>query len=190
MTSTTVGPRIDRVADRLVVALALGPALGRDDGSPSSTKTLDDEHRLVEQAAAVAAQVEHQALGALAVEALDRLAQLAVRALAEGREANVGDLCGRPTRRISPSTAGTRTSARSTDDLARARRRAAGSDPQLDLGSRRALDPRGRDVGGDAGDRLAVDGDDQVALLDPGALGGRVGEHARDPQPARRPRSR
>ena len=34
------------------------------------------------------------------------------------------------------------------------------------------------------GDRVAVDGDDQVARLDPGPLGGRAGDHARHPQAA------
>ncbi len=62
---------LERVADRLVGGLPLGAALGRDDRALVDEHARG-EHRLVEQPAAVAAQVEDQALGALAVQALDR----------------------------------------------------------------------------------------------------------------------
>ncbi len=84
------------------------------------------EHRLVEQAAAVAAQVEHEALGAAAVEALDLLAQLAVGALAEGGEPHVADLLAVDVAADRPRTAGTRTSARSSVERRGACRRRPG----------------------------------------------------------------
>ena len=59
---------------------------------PSGMKMLEIEHGLVEQAAAVVAQVEHDALRALGEQLVDRLADLAVRAGGEAGEPDVGDL--------------------------------------------------------------------------------------------------
>ena len=106
-----------------------------------------------------------------AVEPLDLVAKLAVGALAEGREARRRRSCCRRRRSILPVTAGTRRRRARASTLPAPRRSPASttvSSTSVPAGPLiRAVD----DVGGDAGDRLAVDGDDQVAVLDPGLLG-------------------
>ena len=73
--------RRQRIADGVVDLVALRAAVGGDHALALLEEEARGEHRLVQQAAAVAAQVEHQPLGALAVEPLDRMGQLAVGAL-------------------------------------------------------------------------------------------------------------
>ena len=60
----------------------------------------------------------------------------------------------------------------------------AGDDRERDLGARAALDQRGRLLRRLAGDRLAVDGGDHVALAQPAGLGRGVVEDGQDAQPA------
>ena len=82
---------IDRAAGRLERLLGAGAPLDRHDRA----RLLEDrggQDRLVEEAAAVAAEVEHDPLGAVGEQAVDRLAELAVGAAAEGEELDVGDL--------------------------------------------------------------------------------------------------
>ena len=57
--------RRDRVADRVVDRAPLGPRVGGDD-RPVLDEDAAAEHRLLEQAAAVVAQIQDQALGPLA----------------------------------------------------------------------------------------------------------------------------
>ena len=81
LTSTTTGSfGVDRVARRLEGARrrASGPRV--ETIVPVGDEDRGDEDRLVEQAAAVVAQVEHDAGGALLEQLADRRADLAVRA--------------------------------------------------------------------------------------------------------------
>ena len=164
--------------------------------SPLGRNRLAGQHGLVQQPAAVASQIEHQALGA-AVDTDARASTGARRApRPEARVSDVGDLARRPRAGSRPERPGP------------APRRARGRtlrvpppEPETTrsstCGPRRALDARRGDLCRDARQRAAVHGDDQIALLDPGALGRRAREDARHPQPAldagdgqaRRPRS-
>ena len=121
----------------------------------------------------------------LAVEPLDLVAQLAVGALAEGVRSGRRRPCRRRRRAgSSPSTAGTRTSARSSVELARLADPSAGTTRSSTSVPARALDlARSRPPRRRRRSTCPSTRDDQVALLDPGPLGGRVGKHARHPQP-------
>ena len=59
---TTSGRRRQVAADGLVDAVALGARVGRDDDLVLGQEDAGAQHRLVEQAAGVAAQVEHDPL--------------------------------------------------------------------------------------------------------------------------------
>ena len=104
---------VDRVARRLEHALRARAPVGRDDRAVGD-EDARDQHRLVQQPAAVVAQVEHDALRALVQQVVDRLAHLAVRAGREAGEPHVRDL--RPPALVAsrPRPTGTSTRARSS----------------------------------------------------------------------------
>ena len=66
-----------------LVVLPLRAAAGRDHQGPLLHELLGDAHRLVEQAAGIGAQVEHQAGGAVGLEPIERGAHLGARGLGE-----------------------------------------------------------------------------------------------------------
>ena len=135
-------------------------------------KVRRDQHALAQQAAAVAAQVEHDALGALVDQLVELRAQLAVRALREAEQLHVRDLLAVALDHLAVGGGDV--------DLGALERQLAslsvvGVDdlsvtfvPALPLilaVARRA---------GLAGDRLALDAGDQVVLLDAGSWRGRA----------------
>ena len=80
------------VADGLVDGVALGARVGRHDDFVLGQEDAGAQHRLLEQAAAVAAQVEHDPFGPFLLHLFDRFAQQRVDAFAEGDQAHVADL--------------------------------------------------------------------------------------------------
>ena len=105
-----------------------------------------DEHRLVEQAAAVVAQVEHDALRALVEQLVDRRAHLAVRAGGEAREPHVRDLAA-AVALLHLGLDDRDVDARALAASTLARLRSPCRDGERDLGARRALDQRRRLLG-------------------------------------------
>ena len=96
LVSTTVGPRVDRVALGVVGLARPRASLGDHDG-PVLEEDRGDQDRLLQQAAAVAAQVEDQALGALARRGRSISSRSSPWAPStEGREPHVADLARRP----------------------------------------------------------------------------------------------
>ena len=79
-------------ADRLVDGAALGPRTGRDDDLALGQEDARGQHRLLQQPAAVAAQVEDDALGAGCSTFLDRAPQEGVGALGEAEQGDVAEL--------------------------------------------------------------------------------------------------
>ena len=105
-TSTTTGLRVDHVAGRLEDPLRPRAPLGRHDRAVRDERARH-QHRLVQQAAAVRAQIEHEALCATALEA-PQLASPAHRARRSMNDASSTTPSFRPpARRSSPSTTGT-----------------------------------------------------------------------------------
>ena len=147
------------VAHGAVLGVPLGAGVGRDDDFVLGQEDARREHRLLEQAAAVGAQVEDEPLGAFALDLLDGFAQVGVGAVAEGREPDVAELAaaylahfadGDRHRDLGP---GDRQLPRS--------RRSRVEHADRHLGPFRALDPVRRDFAVDAWHRLAVDRDDR-----------------------------
>ena len=72
---TTSGTLGSVVADGLVDGVALGAGVGGDDDFVLGQEDAGAQHRLLEQAAAVAAQVEHDPFRALLLDLFDPFAQ-------------------------------------------------------------------------------------------------------------------
>jgi hypothetical protein len=154
--------------------LALPPALAQH-VLPALEEHVARRHRLLEDAARVAAQVEDHALGPLGLERLDRLRDLLGRALAEPLRHHVAHRVVEDERVRHRGDVDHRARQVRLDG-----RRDAGALERHRHARARRADERVRHLlRAPAARRLRVDLHDAVALLHPGALGGRVGEHAR-----------
>ena len=178
-TSTVTGVfGSDGVAGR-AVDLLLYRAPARRDHFPFGQERAGDEPRLLDEPARVGAQVEHDARDLLLLCLAQRLVQLGVRAAGEALEADD---------RVLLAVLGVllRRDGRDRD----LRALDAPPEPLLatphrehDLGAGGSLDQAGRRVLGLVGELLVAGGEDDVALAQPGLLGGRAVVDPADAQP-------
>jgi hypothetical protein len=169
--------------DRVAVGLehVAGPRASVGDHD----RALGDEHargldRLVEEATAVAAQVEHDRLRPLAHALGDHAMELVAGALGEVRQAHVGD--GRAAR-VGGAGRHRRHVDLGTGDAPRLAPPAR-DEGQRDLGAGLALDETGGKARRAPRQRAPVDRHDDIAAAEPGLLGGRMRvdvEHAQPP---------
>ena len=172
---------VDRGARRL--EHVLGPrAAARGDDLALGDEDRRHQDGLVEQAAAVVAEVEDDRLGALADQAAHGLADLAVGARGEAGELDVGDLLVARARHARLDHRDVHVRALEPD---LARRGLARDDGQRHRGAGRALDARRGLLGGDAAQRATADGDDLVPGLEAASGGRRALEDRQHAQPAR-----
>ncbi len=145
--------------------MALGPRVGGDDDFVLGQKDAGGEDGLLQQAAAVATQVEQDPFRASALDLAHTPLQQGVGAFAEGDQADVAELARADRDHLAADYR--------QFDLGPGQAQLthlAGPGPQHadgHLGPFRTFDPRRCRGAAFAGDRFAVNGDDHVADLDP-----------------------